>query len=85
MRELFTTVLEPHGVEVTVVASAREALSTLMANPERYDVLLSDIGMPEEDGYTLIGQVRALSADAGGQIPAAALTACRRSRRPARR
>ncbi|MGL5925606.1 response regulator, partial [Chroococcidiopsis sp.] len=35
----------------------------------------SDIGMPNEDGYSLIRRVRALSADLGGQIPAAALTA----------
>ena len=47
----------------------------LTANPGEYDVLLSDIGMPDEDGYALIRQVRALSADLGGQIPAAALTA----------
>ncbi|MBD2415762.1 ATPase [Nostoc calcicola FACHB-389] len=75
VRELFTTVLEVYGVEVTAVASAREALSTLMANPGGYDLLLSDISMPEEDGYTLIRQVRALSVESGGQIPAVALTA----------
>ncbi|MBX9256886.1 PAS domain-containing protein [Desmonostoc muscorum CCALA 125] len=75
VRELFTTVLEVCGVEVTAVASAREALSTLMANPGGYDLLLSDISMPEEDGYTLIRQVRALSVESGGQIPAVALTA----------
>jgi two-component system CheB/CheR fusion protein len=38
-------------------------------------VLLSDISMPGEDGYTLIRRIRQLSAEAGGQIPAAALTA----------
>ncbi|MFN6539721.1 MAG: chemotaxis protein CheB [Nostoc sp. EkiNYC01] len=75
VRNLFTTVLEVYGVEVTAVASAREALSTLMANPGAYDLILSDISMPEEDGYTLIRQVRALSVELGGQIPAVALTA----------
>jgi two-component system CheB/CheR fusion protein len=40
-----------------------------------HDVLLSDLAMPETDGYTLIRQVRALSPELGGQIPAAALTA----------
>ncbi|MDZ8081171.1 MAG: CheR family methyltransferase [Nostoc sp. DcaGUA01] len=75
VRELFTTVLEISGVEVTAVASAREALSILMRNPGGYDLLLSDISMPEEDGYTLIRQVRALSVEQGGQIPAVAITA----------
>jgi two-component system CheB/CheR fusion protein len=46
-----------------------------MANPNGYDVLLSDIGLPGEDGYSLMRQVRALSPEIGGQIPAAALTA----------
>ncbi len=73
--ELLTTILEDYGVLVTAVASAEEAISVLRANPRQYDLLLSDIGMPYEDGYTLIRRVRALSADLGGQIPAAALTA----------
>ncbi|MFN6515830.1 MAG: chemotaxis protein CheB [Nostoc sp. CreGUA01] len=75
VRNLFVTVLEVYGVEVTAVASARQALSTLIANPGGYDILLSDISMPEEDGYTLIRQVRALSVESGGQIPAVAITA----------
>ncbi|MDZ8258461.1 chemotaxis protein CheB [Nostoc sp. ChiQUE01b] len=75
IRDLFITVLEQYGVEVTAVASVREALSRLIANPRGYDVLLSDIGMPDEDGYALIRQVRALTPEAGGQIPAAVLTA----------
>ncbi|WP_445633210.1 protein-glutamate O-methyltransferase [Nostoc sp. DSM 114161] len=75
VRELFTTLLEVCGAEVTAVASAREALSRLMTNPGGYDLLLSDISMPEEDGYTLIRQVRALSVELGGQIPAIAVTA----------
>lgn len=75
MRLLFTTMLEQYGVEAHAVASTTEALDLLRANPEQYDVLLSDIGMPEQDGYSLIRQIRALGAEAGGQIPAAALTA----------
>ena len=74
-RELFEFVLEKYGAEVLTVASAKEALSALSENPSRYDVLISDIGMPENDGYWLIRQVRSLKAEAGGQIPAAALTA----------
>ncbi|MBD2344207.1 chemotaxis protein CheB [Anabaena subtropica] len=75
IRLLFKLVLEEYGVKVTEAASTREALSKLRENPGSYDVLLSDIGLPEEDGYVLIRQVRALSAEEGGQIPAAALTA----------
>jgi two-component system, chemotaxis family, CheB/CheR fusion protein len=75
VRELFITLLEVYGIKVTAVASAREALSKLMGNPTGYDILVSDISMPEEDGYRLIRQVRALSAESGGQIPAVALTA----------
>lgn len=74
MRQLFTT-MEQYGVEAIAVASATEAISMLTTNPDRYDVLLSDIGMPDRDGYSLIRQIRTLSAEAGGQIPAAALTA----------
>ncbi|MFN6561449.1 MAG: chemotaxis protein CheB [Nostoc sp. ChiSLP01] len=75
IRELFTTLLEVCGAEVTAVASAKEALSRLTTNLGGYDLLLSDISMPEEDGYTLIRQVRALSVELGGQIPALAMTA----------
>ncbi|MBK1990604.1 PAS domain-containing protein [Sphaerospermopsis aphanizomenoides BCCUSP55] len=75
IRQLFKIVLEDYEVEVTEAGSAREALSILMANPGSYDVLLSDIGLPLEDGYALMRQVRSLTPEAGGQIPAAALTA----------
>jgi CheY-like chemotaxis protein len=55
------------------VASAAEAFIALTSFQP--DVLLSDIGMPEMDGYMLIRQVRALPPEQGGQIPAIALTA----------
>jgi two-component system, chemotaxis family, CheB/CheR fusion protein len=74
VRQLLMTVLEHYGITVTVVASAQEAIATLTNNPKDYDVLLSDIGMPGEDGYTLMRQIRTMSMEAGGQIPAAALT-----------
>ncbi|MFB8790051.1 MAG: chemotaxis protein CheB [Potamolinea sp.] len=67
--------LEDVEAEVVVVASVREAIAALIASPGRYDVLLADIGMPDEDGFSLIRQVRALSPEAGGQIPAVAITA----------
>jgi two-component system, chemotaxis family, CheB/CheR fusion protein len=75
IRELSIQLLETYGVAVTAVGSAKEAISELIAHPQNYDVLLSDIGMPEQDGYALIRQIRTLSADAGGKIPAAAITA----------
>ncbi len=71
---LIQVVLEGHGAEVFTVSTAREAIAALSESPCRYDVLVSDIGLPEEDGYFLIQQVRSLSAEAGGQIPAIALT-----------
>lgn len=72
-RMLVTAVLEKCGAKVTAVDSTREALKALQE--ERFDILISDIGMPGEDGYSLIRKVRALSPDKGGQIRAAALTA----------
>ncbi|MCC5649019.1 PAS domain-containing protein [Nostoc sp. XA013] len=74
-RDLIKWMLEDFGAEVVVVTSAREAIAALIQSPGRYDLLLADIGMPEEDGYFLIRQVRELEAEAGGQIPAAAISA----------
>ncbi|BAZ36783.1 signal transduction histidine hinase (plasmid) [Calothrix sp. NIES-4101] len=73
--ELLRFMLENYGAEVLTATSASEALAALTANPNQYNLLLSDIGMPCEDGYFLIQQVRSLDASIGGQIPAIALTA----------
>jgi CheY-like chemotaxis protein len=72
-RELISFVLEEYGAKATAVASAREALLAL--EKFRPDVLVSDIGMPHEDGYSLIRQVRARESKQGKPIPAVALTA----------
>ncbi len=72
-RDLLTTSLEACGAIAFPVASAQEAIATISASP--VDVLISDIGMPEEDGYSLIRKVRTLPATQGGTIPAIALTA----------
>lgn len=65
--------LEESGAKVTAVASASEALAAL--TEFKPDLLLSDIGLPEIDGYMLMQQIRKLSPYQGGQIPAIALTA----------
>ncbi|MCA1556090.1 MAG: PAS domain S-box protein [Acidobacteria bacterium] len=72
-RVLLTMVLEKCGASVTAVSTAQEAFAALKQS--RPDVLVSDLGMPDEDGYSLIKQVRALPVEDGGQTPAAALTA----------
>ena len=76
-RALVRRLLEERGATVTTNASVAEALASIRM--DRFDVLVSDIGMPEEDGYALIRQVRALEAERGGTIPAVALTAYARS------
>ncbi|WP_414573922.1 response regulator [Nostoc sp. CCY 9925] len=72
-REFIAFLLEQYGAQVTQADSASEALSSL--EQAKFDLLISDIGMPDVDGYTLIRQIRKLSADRGGKIPAIALTA----------
>jgi PAS domain S-box-containing protein len=72
-REFITTVLEAHGVYVTAVATAAAALEVL--EHSQPDLLVSDIRMPHEDGYSLIQKVRELGAKQGWHLPAAALTA----------
>jgi signal transduction histidine kinase/ActR/RegA family two-component response regulator len=76
-RDLLAMVLQQCGAEVTTCSSAAEALAAL--ERDGADVLVSDIGMPGEDGYSLIRKVRALEADRGGRIPAVALTAYARA------
>jgi signal transduction histidine kinase/CheY-like chemotaxis protein len=72
-RQIITTLIQRTGAEVMACESAHEALEAL----EKWhpDVLMSDIGMPGEDGYSLINKVRSLPADRGGEVPAAAFTA----------
>ncbi|MBD2293346.1 response regulator [Anabaena sphaerica FACHB-251] len=70
---LLTLVLQDSGAKVRAVTSASEAFSEIQQCPP--DVLISDLGMPEEDGYTLIHKVRLMEAEQGGRIPAIALTA----------
>ncbi len=76
-RKLIVRLLENCGANVRSAASAGEALALIREDPP--DVLVSDIGMPREDGYMLIQKVRALDPQQGGTVPALALTAYVRS------
>jgi PAS domain S-box-containing protein len=75
-RDLMTRVLHENGASVTAVGSAAEAMEIFPAL--RPDVIVSDIGMPDEDGYSLIARIRAMPAERGGRVPAVALTALAR-------
>jgi signal transduction histidine kinase/ActR/RegA family two-component response regulator len=74
-RELSQAVLEQCGARVKAVSSTAEAISTLLALPHNLlpHVIVSDLGMPFQDGYQLIRQIRAIDGDLG-RIPAVALT-----------
>jgi PAS domain S-box-containing protein len=72
-RELLKIGLGQCGGEVTLAASVAEALKVMATL--KPDLLISDIGMPEEDGYELIRRVRSLPDESGGRVPAIALTA----------
>jgi len=72
-RDFLIAILEQYGAMATATASATEALERLQQM--NYDLLLSDIGMPGENGYRLMRRIRALPSAQGGQIPAVAVTA----------
>jgi CheY-like chemotaxis protein len=76
-RVMLRAMLEKCGSEVMTAASVAEALE--LFEQWRPDVLVSDIGMPGEDGYALIARVRKLEAGQGGRVPAIALTAYARA------
>jgi PAS domain S-box-containing protein len=76
-RDFLERFLRSHGAEVFGASSAGEALALLPTS--HADILVSDIGLPEKDGYDLMQAVRRLAAEAGGAIPAIALTAYARS------
>ena len=76
-REFVRSLLEQNAAQVTVAASAAEAIASLQSQCP--DLLLSDLGLPEEDGFSLIRRVRALPGRSESRIPAVALTAYARS------
>ncbi|MEP6487715.1 ATP-binding protein [Microcoleus vaginatus GB2-A3] len=78
--ELLSTILGKYGADVIAVASVKEALTIIETASDRSpDVLVSDIGMPDEDGYSLIRKLRQLEVQRGGTLPAIALTAYARN------
>ena len=72
-RYLIARILKGRQATVVTAASAAEAMGAL--HQQSFDLLVSDIGMPHEDGYELIRKVRSLQGARGGTIPALALTA----------
>jgi CheY-like chemotaxis protein len=76
-RELIFRILSDCQANVRIAGSAREAVDAMRVSPP--DLLISDLGMPEVDGFELLAWVRQLSRDHGGEVPAVALTAFARS------
>lgn len=76
-RELLNAVLSSCGAEITAASSAAEAFELVKGG--QFNVIVSDIGMPDEDGYALIKKIRELPHESGGGIPAVALTAYARA------
>jgi len=76
-RELLSMILQEAGAEVASAGSANDGLAAF--ERQRPDVLVSDIGMPDGDGYSLIRRVRQLEGESGTRVPAVALTAFARA------
>lgn len=76
-RELVLSLLVDAAADVRTAGSAKDGVALVQSF--RPDVIVSDIGMPDQDGYQFMRDVRALAADAGGRTPAVALTAFARS------
>jgi two-component system, chemotaxis family, CheB/CheR fusion protein len=72
-REMLVAVLQRCGAKVSEAASASEAIEAVAQGPP--DLLVCDIGLPDEDGYSLMSSIRKLSPDRGGRVRALALTA----------
>lgn len=76
-REILSALLARCKMRITTAATVEEAVALVRRN--RPDIVISDIGMPGEDGYAFIKRLRALAPEAGGRTPAVALTAFTRT------
>jgi signal transduction histidine kinase/CheY-like chemotaxis protein len=74
-RTIAEALLEPTGVNIDEARNGREALDLFTANPERYDLILMDVQMPEMDGYTATRGIRALDVPRAQTVPVIAMTA----------
>lgn len=75
-REVLQLFLEQSGAAVVTATNARSAIRMLTNGSDRLpDAIISDLAMPEEDGYSMMKRIRAMSKESGGQIPALALSA----------
>jgi signal transduction histidine kinase/CheY-like chemotaxis protein len=72
-REIVVDILQRYSAIMTSAASAREAVDMLLQQPP--DLLIADIGMPGEDGYSLMEKIRTLPSESGGAVKTIALTA----------
>jgi CheY-like chemotaxis protein/two-component sensor histidine kinase len=72
-RDLIATVLRSNGAEVVTAATGAEAVA--LATSRTFTVMVSDIGMPQSDGYELIARIRGAAGGQGARLPAIALTA----------
>lgn len=71
-REMLRVILKNHGMNVSAVSAAVEALEIIKQN--KTDILISDVGMPDIDGYELMTEIRRLPLEQNGNVPAVALT-----------
>jgi CheY-like chemotaxis protein len=79
-RDLLAIRLQQYGADVITAPSAEAAMEAMALQEPRPDLIVSDIAMPGEDGYSLIRRVRAMEPEQGGRIPAIALTAYSRTK-----
>jgi CheY-like chemotaxis protein len=79
VRDLLAIRLRQYGADVITASSAQAAIEALAQEGIRPDLIVSDIAMPGEDGYSLMRRVRALDPEQGGRIPAIAVTSYSRT------
>jgi CheY-like chemotaxis protein len=73
-REIAQAFLEPTSIEIDYAENGREAVEKFSANPDRYDIILMDVQMPEMDGYEASQHIREIGGMGGGRVPIIAMT-----------